>query len=92
MDPLNFRQEDVKQILRMGTTEDQVIRQIEIFRKGASYLRLNRPCSNGDGLMTIAEGEIENFILHYKTGASQGRFMKFVHASGAASRMFKALL
>jgi len=66
--------------------------QIEIFKKGASYLTLERPCTIGDGIRRIPEGEFDRLISYHQDAADRGRLMKFVPASGAATRMFKVLL
>ncbi len=79
----------VRQIRTHGLTEAQVLAQIERFKSGASPIRLNRPCIVGDGIISIPAGEIEDLVRYHEHEAARGRFMKFVPASGAASRMFK---
>lgn len=76
----------------MGITVEHVMSQIEIFKKKPFYIKLNRPCTIGDGIRVIPEDEIQELILHHQEAAGKGRLLKFVPASGAASRMFKSLL
>jgi hypothetical protein len=92
MDKLIFNEDDLKQIQALGITAEQVKSQIEIFKKGPSYLKLNRPCTIGDGITKIPESQIEEMVAHHHEAAHKGRLLKFVPASGAASRMFKTLL
>jgi hypothetical protein len=82
----------MEQMKAIGIIEEQVISQIKLFKKKISYLKLNRPCTIGDGIRVIPEDEIKELILHHQEAASRGRLLKFVPASGAASRMFKSLL
>ena len=88
----HLKDTDIAQMKAMGITVEQVRSQIRTFKRGASYLKLNRPCTVGDGIRVIPEDEVRKFSLLHKEAASSGRLLKFVPASGAASRMFKALL
>lgn len=90
-DPI-FENNDIVQIRALGVTEEHVRSQIEMFKEGASYLKLNRPCTIGDGIRAIPEEKIQEFALLHQEVASLGRLLKFIPASGVASRMFKALL
>jgi len=87
-----FSQEDFDQIKAHGVTPDKVLEQIEVFKKGFSFASLVRPCKSNDGITVLDSNEIERLIKIYSEAADAGRCMKFVPASGAASRMFKLLL
>jgi len=87
-----FTEEDIKQIKARGMTVEEVVDQIEIFRKGFPYSRLLRPCTLGDGITLLQEGDVKRLGNYYSEATLSGRAMKFVPASGAASRMFKTLL
>ena len=56
------------------------------------YLRLQRPCTLGDGIEQIPADETGALIALQEEAALEGRFIKFVPASGAATRMFQGLL
>jgi hypothetical protein len=84
-----FSADHIRQITEHGLTEAQVLAQIQRFKTGAAPIRLNRPCTAGDGIIDIPAGDLEGFVKSHDREAAQGRFMKFVPASGAASRMFK---
>lgn len=88
----NFQDADIIQMKALGTTEENVRRQVETLRKGTFYLKLNRPCTVGDGIRVISEEETPELIRLHEEAAKFGRFLKFVPASGAASRMLKELL
>lgn len=86
-----FDEKDLKQIELLGSTPEKILSQIEIFRKNVSCLELNRPCTIGDGITVLEPEDIDKLQHIYQEASLAGRTMKFVPASGAASRMFKSL-
>ncbi len=70
---------------------EKILKQIEIFERGIPYLKLNRPAIIGDGIKSIPEDKHQRLIDKFKDAVNAGRIMKFVPASGAATRMFKKL-
>ncbi len=91
-DPSIFSREDLDQIRSLGITKERVISQLEAFQRPEPYLRLKRPCTLGDGIRTIPEEELPTLFEHHGDATNQGRCLKFVPASGAATRMFELLL
>ena len=86
-----FTQEEIRQIEAHGLTVAQVEKQIENFRAGFPSLPIVRAASCGDGIRKFNEEEIANILAHYDAESSKIRCVKFVPASGAATRMFKEL-
>ena len=84
-----FLEEDIKEMSARGIDVAEGSRQIEIFRRGAEPVRLIRPARIGDGIVQINPEERHAFLTLHGQAAGQGRMLKFVPASGAASRMFK---
>ena len=83
-------QNDLKQIALKGITPEQIDVQMGEFRTGFPFLRLDAAASVGNGIVApdVKErGMYEQCWNDYK--ASGHRIVKFVPASGAASRMFK---
>ena len=72
--------------------EETVTAQLAMFRKGTPWITLRRPCTIGDGIAVLRADDIETLSLRYDEAVAAGRVMKFVPASGAASRMFQALM
>jgi hypothetical protein len=64
-------------------------RQLNLFVNGVSIPRLEKPCTIGDGIIQFNENDFDNLLVFFKSSALNGRLMKFVPASGAASRMFQ---
>lgn len=83
--------EDLEHLRERGLHPQTVASQIERFKKGFPFVRLVRPCTVGDGILAISEERIEELARIHAKAAEQGRCMKFVPASGAATRMFSAL-
>lgn len=87
-----FDKRDRQQIEAHGLTEEDVLQQIELFKKGTPYVDLDRPCTVGDGIHRFTEDDIHYYATYYENQGAWRELTKFVPASGAATRMFKALL
>ena len=86
-----FSREDLQQIESHGLTQAQVEQQIENFRKGFPFLKIVRAASAGDGVQVLSEEEVASAVERYEKLSEELRVVKFVPASGAATRMFKEL-
>ncbi len=86
---VEFNQADIQQIIELGKTPEQVFEQLDGFRAGFPFVHLKRPCVLGDGVMPLPDARAERYLKAFRPHVEAGRVMKFVPASGAASRMFK---
>ena len=86
----SFSNEDILQIKALGLTLADVNKQLATYRRGATFLKLVRPCIPGDGIRSFSAVERNRLIKRYDTEATKHSILKFVPASGAASRMFAA--
>jgi hypothetical protein len=91
-DRISETEKNIEQLISSGIPEDKIISQMEIFDKGFSFTTLVRPCTPGDGIDRIAENQFDTSLECYTHALNEGRLLKFVPASGAATRMFKSLL
>lgn len=85
-------QQDLQQIAAKGIAEEQLQKQMDDFKRGFPFLRLDSAVTVGHGILAPTDAEREEYIRQwdaYKAG--KHRVTKFVPASGAASRMFKNL-
>ncbi len=87
-----FSGQDIEQIENTGLTVGQVEKQIRIFQKGTPYLKLNRPCTVGDGIKKFTRRSFDDSVDLFEQNAGRKDVIKFVPASGAATRMFKSLM
>ncbi len=87
-----FKPKDISQITARGSRIETVQKQIENFRHGFPFLKLTEAASNYHGLIKLSESEIQKYISVFDEKVSKGlKLLKFVPASGAASRMFRIL-
>lgn len=88
---LNTQDKDL--LKQKGISEEQLNAQLESFRTGFPYLKLAGAASPKHGITIPSAREQANYIKAWKKYLSQGegKVLKFVPASGAASRMFKDL-
>ncbi len=88
----DFRADDQEQLRARGIAEAEAARQLALLRHPPLPARVVRPCRLGDGIRRIDEGEMAELVRQAESVARDGRVSKLVPASGAASRMFQALL
>jgi hypothetical protein len=88
---MNWNDQDLQQIRSRGMDPSEVDRQLRLFQDPPPPIRLSRPATLGDGILSLSENEKKEALDRFENARSQGRFQKFVPASGAASRMFQAL-
>ena len=83
-------QQDLKQIASKGITEAQVNTQLGEFKTGFPFLKLKAAASIGQGIIAPSDDERKAYIDAWNDYKKSGKkIVKFVPASGAASRMFK---
>jgi hypothetical protein len=82
---------DTEQLREKGITEEQLNKQLERFRKGFPYLKLYGAAGIGKGIFSLDDSNIARYVRAWDKYCKQHKVMKFVPASGAASRMFKNL-
>lgn len=84
--------EDSKTLELRGITQEMFEAQIKRFETGFPYLRIVDSARLGAGIVSLDEQGREKAVARWdKFLADGGEVYKFVPASGAASRMFKAL-
>ena len=86
-----FTPNDISQIEARGLSLAEVERQIENFRNGFPALPVRRAASVGDGILRLDEEALKLSEERYERKRGELRTVKFVPASGAATRMFKEL-
>ncbi|MBN1952411.1 MAG: DUF4301 family protein [Bacteroidales bacterium] len=85
-----FDVKDLDQFESLGISKEKIDWQLSVFRQGVPFIKLKRPATPGDGIITMSREEEEECLEGFERSADISK-IKFVPASGAASRMFKAL-
>ncbi|MEL6671083.1 MAG: DUF4301 family protein [Bacteroidota bacterium] len=86
-----FTEKDLAQIAERGSALADVQTQVENFKQGFPFLQVLKAATVGDGIIRLSEEELAAHIVFYDQVLAEKKILKFVPASGAASRMFKAL-
>lgn len=83
-------QQDQKQLEQKGITAEQLEKQLNDFKTGFPFLKLEAAAAIGQGIMAPTDAERTEYIKRWNDYKAEGKkIVKFVPASGAASRMFK---
>ena len=88
---MNFTERDIQQIKEKGLTVDKVLSQIALFKKGVPFVNLESAATVSDGILSFNEVETIGLINLFEVKRDTIFIVKFVPASGAATRMFKTL-
>ncbi|MGM9805738.1 MAG: DUF4301 family protein [Candidatus Aphodosoma sp.] len=89
---------DIQQLASVGISERTAVSQLNDLKNGYAYLKLDGAAQLGKGILRIDSGLKASAVSKWKEYRGQGsshraggKILKFVPASGAASRMFKDL-
>lgn len=83
-------QQDLKQLAQKGISEAQIERQLGEFKTGFPFLKLEGAAAIGKGIVAPSAEEVKQYVSAWQQyKAACKKVVKFVPASGAASRMFK---
>ena len=77
---------------KKGISAEQVAEQLKTFKTGFPFLKIEAAATIGKGVLAPSQQEIEEYLKTWDNYCAAGNsILKFVPASGAASRMFKDL-
>jgi len=86
---MNFNPDDLSHLNDHDQSVQKIEKDLQHFEKGFPNLEIVKPATLGDGILKLSTKEKKELIKAYKQSALQ--VLKFVPASGAASRMFRSL-
>ena len=86
-----FSDKDIQQIEKKGLTVKKVDTQVHLFKAGLPFINLREAATIGNGILQLNADEIKESIIHFNNKRDSISILKFVPASGAATRMFKFL-
>ena len=77
---------------KKGISAEQVAEQLKTFKTGFPFLKIEAAATIGKGVLAPTQQEIDEYLKVWDNYCAEGNaILKFVPASGAASRMFKDL-
>lgn len=88
----DLTQADREFLLARGTSLDRLADQLALYRREPPPAQLARAATSGDGITVADSIEAARLAGVYDDARTELDILKFVPASGAASRMFRALL
>lgn len=86
---LSLSQKDERQVKELNINLEQVEKQINQFKTGFPFSDLIAPATIDNGIVKFDDQEVYNLIRQFDEDKQYYDILKFIPASGAASRMFK---
>lgn len=84
-------EKDIEQIQEHQLSLNQVVKQLESFARGIPFVDVVTTATVGNGIQTLSDEEQKKMVQGYEEKKDTLDIVKFVPASGAATRMFKFL-
>jgi len=88
---MGFSSRDFVQIYEHGIPLGNIQKQLSIFKNGVLKTDLVEPATLFNGILKLSDQDFQEKAAFFDSHKSDLKLMKFVPASGAASRMFKFL-
>ncbi|MRT94120.1 DUF4301 family protein [Ancylomarina sp. 16SWW S1-10-2] len=86
-----FSKKDLSLIKKRGMNKTKIEEQVKHFETGFPKVKLVNPATISDGIMKIEDNEIDTYRDYFLNRPKKLSIIKFVPASGAATRMFQKL-
>lgn len=86
-----FTEKNLRQIESHGLSKEEISRQLLIFKNGIPFSNVAAAASADFGIQILSEKEQHDLATLYENSKDQLELLKFVPASGAATRMFEFL-
>lgn len=88
---LGFSSADFVQIYQQGISLDAIQKQLQFLQKGIAKTELVEPATLYNGILKLSEVDFKARAAFFESSKQSLSLLKFVPASGAATRMFKFL-
>lgn len=86
-----FSKSDLQQFKKKGIPEREVERQLACFKDGFPPMAIVASATVGNGIHKLEDADVADLKSTFEKRLNGRRIVKFVPASGAATRMFKEL-
>lgn len=87
---MKLEDKDLELLKQKGISVEELKSQVHTFSEGVPDVEIIKPATIGDGILKFDDHDFDKFISIYDENKNV-EVLKFVPASGAATRMFKAL-
>ncbi|MBT8266413.1 MAG: DUF4301 family protein [Bacteroidia bacterium] len=88
---MKFSQKDKIQYTNKGISLERIQAQLDLFKKGLPFVKLKAAATVGHGILKLDANSKKKYINYFEARKDEKDIVKFVPASGAATRMFKFL-
>ena len=88
---MKLSDKDLDLLEKKGITKQTIDQQMQLFKNGLPFINLKRAATVDDGIIKLTAKEENQYIKLYDNEKENIDIVKFVPASGAATRMFKFL-
>jgi Domain of unknown function (DUF4301) len=88
---MEFSSQDLNQIEKRGSSLSTVLYQISNFKNGFPFIDAQNAATLKAGILQLDAETLTFYQEYFDLNSSKKKLLKFVPASGAASRMFKSL-
>ncbi len=88
---MKFSKKDKEQIKAHGLTEEKVLQDLQQFENGIPFTQLISAATHNNGILTFSKQQQDTLVAFYEEHQNTNSIVKFVPASGAATRMFEHL-
>ena len=88
---MSLSKTDIEQFKKHGLTPEKIDQQLKIFSEGIPFVKIVKAGSIGNGIESISEADQNRLVEFYELNNQKKEIVKFVPASGAATRMFQFL-
>ncbi|MCK5823225.1 MAG: DUF4301 family protein [Bacteroidales bacterium] len=86
-----FTKKDKQQLKNKGISLQTIQEQIDNFSNGFPFLNIIKPAIIKNGVLLLKDEENEKYIKLFEDSINSKNIVKFVPASGAATRLFRKL-
>jgi len=87
----SFTKQDLALFDDIGISTDDVAAQLTLLEKETNAAKLLRPATQGDGIQVLSKQQMEDFAALFDSEKESFSLVRFIPASGMATRMFKFL-
>lgn len=84
-------QTDYNQLKELGVSPETIESQITQFKQGFAFMKMIKAATIDDGIIRLDDEHLNHFVNLFEKEKQKYNVVKFVPASGAATRMFKAM-